>query len=134
LRVFLDSNILFSAVQSPEGKAASIIRDAGTLRITVLTCQLAVEEAARNLKLKSPAKAGGLSPLLSRLEIVPTAGAGRCPVPLPAKDVPILLSALAGGATHLLTGDFRDFGPYMNKPARTGGIVIQSVDGFLRSL
>ena len=134
MRVFLDSNILFAAVQSPEGKAASIVRDAGKLRITVLTCQFAVEEATRNLKLKSPGRAGGLAPLLSRVEIVPTAGAGRCPVPLPAKDVPILLSALAIEATHLLTGDIRDFGPYMNKPSRTGGIVIQSVDDFLRSL
>ena len=134
MRVFLDSNILYSAVQSPEGKAASIIMDAGKLRIAVVTCEYAVEEAARNLRLKASGKTGRLASLLSRIEILPTASAGTCPVPLPAKDIPILLSAIAGRATHLLTGDIRDFGRYLNRPGLTGGIVVQSMDDFIRSL
>jgi uncharacterized protein len=31
---------------------------------------------------------------------------------LPEKDQLILLAAIGAGATHLLTGDFRHFGPY----------------------
>lgn len=34
---------------------------------------------------------------------------------LPEKDVPILLAAVRSGATHLLTGDFKHFGPYYGK-------------------
>jgi len=36
-------------------------------------------------------------------------------VELPLKDVPILGGAIAGHATHLLTGDERDFGKYWGK-------------------
>ena len=31
---------------------------------------------------------------------------------LPEKDLPILLAAIDGEATHLLTGDWEHFGPY----------------------
>jgi len=34
-------------------------------------------------------------------------------------------------ATHLLTGDLRHFGAFMNAPERTGGIAIQTVAAFL---
>ena len=37
------------------------------------------------------------------------------PVVLPPKDVPILGGAIAGSATHLLTGDERDFGALYGK-------------------
>ena len=33
---------------------------------------------------------------------------------LAERDQPILQAALACEATHLLTGDFKDFGPFMN--------------------
>jgi uncharacterized protein len=36
-------------------------------------------------------------------------------VELASKDVPILGGAIAGGATHLLTGDQRDFGKLWGK-------------------
>jgi hypothetical protein len=36
-------------------------------------------------------------------------------VQLPEKDRPILLAALAGQATHLLTGDAKHFGPYFGQ-------------------
>jgi hypothetical protein len=36
-------------------------------------------------------------------------------VELPLKDMPILGGAIAGGATHLLTGDERDFGRLWGK-------------------
>jgi hypothetical protein len=35
-------------------------------------------------------------------------------ITLPAKDDPILLAAIAANATHLLTGDWKHFGPYRN--------------------
>jgi hypothetical protein len=36
-------------------------------------------------------------------------------VRLPEKDQPILLAAIDGGATHLLTGDWTHFGPYFRQ-------------------
>ena len=44
-----------------------------------------------------------------------------CPIDLPAKDRPIFLTALRYGATHLLTGDMRHFGPFMNDASEIGG-------------
>jgi len=38
------------------------------------------------------------------------------------KDRPVLLAAIGVGATHLLTGDFRHFGPYYGK--RIEGVVV----------
>ena len=40
---------------------------------------------------------------------------------------------MASGATHLLTGDLKEFGPFMNRPEETFGILIQTVANFLRS-
>jgi hypothetical protein len=36
-------------------------------------------------------------------------------VHLPEKDLPILLAAIDGGATHLVTGDWEHFGPYFGQ-------------------
>jgi hypothetical protein len=35
---------------------------------------------------------------------------------------------------NLLTGDLKDFGPFMNEPGQTKGIVIQTVAEFLRDI
>ena len=43
-------------------------------------------------------------------------------VKLPEKDQPILLAAISAGATHLLIGDFRHFGPYYEE--RIEGVLI----------
>jgi hypothetical protein len=56
------------------------------------------------------------------------------PNALPAKDRPICRAAHGCRATHLLTGGIRDFGPLMNQPEQTGGLVIQTVGQFLGSL
>jgi hypothetical protein len=44
-------------------------------------------------------------------------------VELPLKDVPILGGAIAGHATHLLTGDEKDFGKYWGKTVQGVKIV-----------
>ena len=60
--------------------------------------------------------------------------AGEQPLPsgilLPAKDVPILLAAIAANATHLLTGDLRHFGPYFGR--RVAGVLILTLGDYLR--
>ena len=58
----------------------------------------------------------------------------RFPEGLPAKDRPIFQAALACGATHLLTGDLKDFGAFFDRPEETYDIRIQTVADFLASL
>ena len=53
------------------------------------------------------------------------------PLTLPYTDQPIWAAAQAAAATHLLTGDLRDFGPHMNRPVATAGITIQTVGDYL---
>jgi predicted nucleic acid-binding protein len=65
---------------------------------------------------------------------VPSRSGRNCPVILPEKDRPILEAAIQCKASHLLTGDIKDFGPIMNKPSLTGGVNIQTPSEFLEGL
>jgi hypothetical protein len=47
------------------------------------------------------------------------------------KGRPVLLAAIGVGATHLLTGDFRHFGPYYGK--RIEGFLVLSSGEYLTS-
>jgi len=53
-----------------------------------------------------------------------------CGVSLPEKDVPIFLAALAARATHLITGDLRDFGRYFGKTIE--GVRVITPSNYLR--
>ena len=55
----------------------------------------------------------------------------NCQSFLPEEDRPILEAAIHCKATHLLTGDIKDFGPFMNHPGLTGGVLILIVSEFL---
>jgi predicted nucleic acid-binding protein len=135
MRPFFDANTLFTAAHNPHGKAALVI-DLGVEGYWKLfTSAYAIEEARRNLEAKFPAALPRFAELIAHFGIAPEHRGGAAPTTLPAKDRPIYLAALACRATHLLTGDLRDFGSLMNKPEETGGLVIQTVSEFLsRSL
>ncbi len=132
-RVFLDANVLFTAGHNPAGKAALLIELGSQGRWTVLTSAYAVEEARHNLQLKYPDAVPRLNRLLPTLRVVAPAPGQECPVRLPGKDQPIFLAALAGKATHLLTGDWKDFGAMMERPDKSFGIIVQTVVAFLAS-
>lgn len=84
----------------------------------MLTCDYAVEEARINLS--EPEKRARLERFLEETRIVPTIIDGEMPsnVLLPEKDLPILFSALAARATHLLTGDKQHFGRHFGRKIR----------------
>lgn len=130
-RLFLDANVLFTAAHNPDGKAAYLFNALKLKRWELLSSAYAIEEARRNIAVKYPQCVAPLEVLVGQLIEVgqPT------PVPptleLPEKDLPIFLAAQSARATHLLTGDIRHFGPHMNRPRQTGGIVIQTVAEFL---
>lgn len=121
MRIFLDANILFSA-SFPQSRTRLLLV-ALHKHATFLTNLYAAEEARRNLELKEPKAVRALEQLLSECEIV-NAILTDLSVIIAAKDVPILGGAIAGNATHLLTGDERDFGVLWGKTIQ--GVTIVS--------
>jgi predicted nucleic acid-binding protein len=107
-RLFLDANVLLSAAWRP---GAGLLRLWALYDVELLSSGYAVDEARRNLE--TPAQRARLTRLLRRVSLVEaehfTLPRG---VRLPEKDLPILLAAIDGEATHLLTGDWEHFGPY----------------------
>ena len=109
-RLFLDANVLFSAAY----RTGAGIQQLWALDdCALLTSDYAIEEARRNLT--EPEQLQRLEALLQNVERVPTVRLDpemRGSVELREKDWPILGGAVAAGATHLITGDRRDFGPF----------------------
>jgi predicted nucleic acid-binding protein len=112
MRIFLDANILFSAAQSHSRMRAflEVLFD----QADCLTNEYAIEEARRNLAVKFPDGVKALERLAGRCEVISQL-VSDLDVELPLKDVPILGGAIAGEATHLLTGDEKDFGKFWGK-------------------
>jgi hypothetical protein len=113
----LDANVLFSAAYLPNSDLAQL----WTLPdIELISSQFAKLEAERNLP---PEKQADLSRLIGALAgLMGDVPDRDPPVALPDKDKPILLAAILAGATHLLTGDIRHFGPYFGQ--RVEGVLI----------
>jgi len=127
-RVFLDANVLFSAVYREQAGLLRLWRLTG---VELMTSDYAAQEAAGNLT--DPAQRSRLTKLLKTLAIIPhSCGMPSLPagVHLPEKDIPILQAALAVGAAILLTGDVIHFGRYFGKTV--GGIRIMPPGDFLR--
>lgn len=131
IRLFLDANILFTAAHNPSGKSAFIIELSNQRYWDVVTSDYAAEEARRNITIKFPDCTAHFEALLRSVKNVPSGVGNNCPVDLPEKDRLILEAAIQCKASHLLTGDIKDFGPYMNKPEKSGGVIIQKVADFL---
>ena len=127
-RVFLDANVLFSAAYR---EGAGLLELWRRPDVRLLASGYAVEEARRNLD--SPERRERLERLLSAIEVVMEAPSERLPdaVRLSEKDEPILRAAIAARATHLLTGDIRDFSHLFGR--RVGGLLVQTPGDFLRS-
>lgn len=132
MRIFLDANILFTAAHKPTGNAASIIQY-GTAKdsLSFYACDLALEQAKRNLISKHSTGLLELEKLLDKIEITATGHHFPCPIDLDEEDRIIFATAIHFQATHFLTGDIKDFGPYLNQPEKSAGILIQTVREFI---
>ncbi len=133
-RVFLDANVLFTAAHNPAGKAALVIALGVKGKWEVVSSSYAAEEARRNVASKFPQAQSRLRDLIDSISIIASGAGADCPVKLPEKDRPIMEAAIRSKASHLLTGDMKDFGVLMNKPRQTAGIVIQTVADYLSAL
>jgi predicted nucleic acid-binding protein len=128
--VFLDANVLFSAAYRPDAGLRRLWSLPGVRKIT---SAYAAEEARRNLS--QPKQREDLEKLLASVEVIATTASTDhlifSTIELPDKDQPVLLAAIGAGATHLLTGDFRHFGPYYGE--RIEGVLILSPRDYLTS-
>jgi len=113
VRVFLDANVLFSAAYRRDAELRKLWK---LPNVNLVTSLYAVEEARRNLDAQEQIK--DLEVLLQDIEVTVAAPEDR-PLALAQKlsdkDRPILLAAIAARATHLLTGDTKDFGSLYRK-------------------
>ena len=134
MRLFLDANVLFTAAHNPKGKAAHLFELAEKGHWEVATSTYAINETRRNLLLKHPSSVARLDSLLEQVHRAEHHPGLFYPTSLTAKDRPIFQAALACGATHLLTGDLKDFGEFMGNPDKTKGIRIMTIAVFLRSV
>jgi len=127
-RLFLDANILFSAAYRPQ---AGLRRLWELGDVELVTSSYALEEARVNLQ--ESIQRERLEQLVHTIRII--ASFVNRPLPegmtLPDKDRPILLAAIDVQATHLLTGDFRDFGSYYGHVV--DGVLILPPGDYLRS-
>ena len=129
-RVFLDANVLFTAVYNPRGLARLLFDLHRRGSLSLLTSRLAIAEATVNLEIKKPAAVDDLRELVAETELVDAPTKPALILDLPSKDLAIFSAAVRGKATHLLTGDKKHFGRFFNKPKRTGGITIQTIREF----
>lgn len=134
MRLFLDANILFTAAHNPHGKAALIVELGAAGHFLVFTSQYAREEALRNLTVKYPQSLPQFEKLLAPIAITPANHSAPFPETLVEKDAAIFQAAVTCRATHLLTGDIKHFGQFMNCHEVTFSITIQSVADFLDAL
>lgn len=111
VRAFLDANVLFSLAWRPDG---GLRRLREVPDIELITSRYALLEARRNLP---DGALPALDEWLRGVDLVPDVMEGALPtgVVLPEKDRPILLSALAANASHLITGDRAHFGAYFRR-------------------
>jgi hypothetical protein len=109
-RVFLDANVLFSAAYKAN---AGLVRLWKLPNFVLFSSSYALEEARANFEEEDQnARLNRLSASLQLFE----AGNRQLPagILLP-ENTPILLAAIAAGATHLLTGDIHHFGTYFGR-------------------
>jgi predicted nucleic acid-binding protein len=137
VRLFLDANVLFTAAHSPEGRSAAIFELARAGVCQLATSPHALEEARRNLRLKSPKAVAAFEALVTLATIVPEAAAKDVAWAeeqgLPLKDAPILAVAVSAGCDVLVTGDKSHFGHFYGRRFR-GALVSSPADALARLL
>ena len=109
-RIFLDASALFAAAYSPTGAARELLRLWREGSVILITNQIAIEEAERNLTRKAPEGVAIIRTSLAALpiEVLPAPQPNEIEAVRPlvvAKDAPILAGALACQADYLATFD-----------------------------
>ncbi len=122
MKLFLDANVVFSAAHQDAGNAQALVALSLAGRCALLTSAHALEEARRNLAVKSKDYEKRLADLLASVSLVAEAPAALVEWAheqgLRLKDAPILAAAAYAEADVLVTGDARDFGALYGRTLR----------------
>ena len=122
MKLFFDANVIFSAAHRDEGRAQDLFALARAGRCELVSSTHAMEEARRNLELKSTGFEDRLATALAQIIVVAEAPTALTEwakeQDLPVKDAPILAAAVHAGADLLVTGDARDFGRHYGRTLR----------------
>jgi predicted nucleic acid-binding protein len=127
--LFLDANILFSAAYRENAGLCQLWK---LPNVKLVTSTYALEETKWNLS--EPIQKVRLDKLIGSVEVLQK-NPQEIPLPkkvhLPTKDRPILQAAIHVKATHLITGDLQDFGPYLGQ--KINGVLIVTPRTYLNS-
>ena len=114
MKLFLDANVIFTAVYSAQGLSRGLFGLAAAGKCPLCTSAFAHEEAIRNIQKKAPEKLADLTVLMKQVSILPEPHpkwvAWAAGLPLAPKDRPVLAAAVQGKGDIFVTGDRRDFG------------------------
>jgi predicted nucleic acid-binding protein len=128
VKIFLDANVLFSAARSA-GPMRALIELAQARGHECWADAYVVEEARRNLAIRSPAAIADLEALSGALLLAPTptldlpADAAReGGFEVPEKDRPVLAAAIRLRCDLLVTGDRTHFGRFYGR--RLAGVEV----------
>lgn len=136
-RVFLDSNVIFSGLYSPQGAPGIILEHFIEGVISVVVSQQALEEVIRTIKEKLPEAL----PALKKLLVSSPPEVGAAPTPEEVKhqakklhlaDAAILAAAAAAQPDYFVTGDKH----FLENPgiAQDTGLHIVTTSQFLKFL
>ena len=122
--LFLDANVLVSAAWGPNTRMQQFW---ALENVQLVTSTYAVMETER--RLRSEEQIQRFRRFSASLIVIRVWAHIRLPdwVFIREKDVPIMQAAIAAQATHLVTGDARDFGDYFGQTI-TGVEVIRPAD------
>ncbi len=112
-KIFLDANILFSVAYG-SSSLDRLWKLSKKGICVLLASNYVIEEARRNLITEE--QLNKLDVCLSNVQTVIEADPYlSCPINLPEKDRPVLMSAISARANYFLTGDIVHFGKYFGK-------------------
>lgn len=109
MRLFLDTNVIISAMLFPNGRVAAFLRDA-IENHTIVIGEYVIEELRTVFRRKFPERTADLEEFILEFsyETVQTpirSETGVAPVLRDPKDNPILESAIRSNCDYLITGD-----------------------------
>lgn len=123
LRVFLDTNVIFSAVYSSKGAPNAILEAYVEGKIEIVISRQVLEETILNIQRKKPDLLPNLYFFLQQapFEIQPdpsVENVARWAKVINPPDAPILAAAIAAGPDFLVTGNTQHFTPEVAKKAK----------------
>ena len=133
-RLFLDANVLFSAVYKRDSAQGLLVEFAAGGLIVALGSPYAIDEAHRNLARKAPRAIQNWRSMLNAIQTASEPDAeclGWAGSLVVAKDAPVLASAVRAKVDWLVTGDRSDLGRLFSTTQR-GVLVIPPAEAARR--